>query len=1262
MHKIKLKYFLFFLGFVFVNILNAYPTTSEKKEKLYVAGGYNAVPYSYYDQNGNAAGFDIDLFLSLTKVTNYNPEIKLYNWADARKDMEQGKYDVLLGIVSTDLRGKKVDFTEPYLFLENVIVVRKGENKINSATDLKEKEIIVVKESKNYEDVIKSGFTPNVISVSSPEQALLLLASGKHDCAVVLKIQADYLINDRLLINLKSLDKPFSSSEYCFAVRKGDSTLLHRLNTGLEVLRLNKEYEKIYNKWFNESKTEIHGENRKIYYLLIAICILTAFILILIFNSLAQRKRIKKKTEEFQKELTDRKRIETILIEREELLNQASKIARLGNWVWDGNTNVLICSPEVFDILGFVNQADTLSVDDFYSSMHSDDREMVKQAVQKSFLQRNDFEAEFRVVHPGGTIKHVRSKAVFSFVNGKTLSMTGVMQDITEYKTALLKVEYSNRLNSFLSQVNEAIVHYPNIDKLFYEICRIGVEFGKFELVWVGIVDVKSGWVKAESSFGNGKEYFAVQKISIKDDNYGRGTVGLAYRNGTYAYINDLTNSDKNLHAKRESLQLGFRSEASFVIKKEAKIIGTISYYSNELNFFNESEIKLLEEIADNISFAIDNVEKENVRKITRRALQESQKKYLSVFNAVSDPIFLLDQNSGSILDANEAACRLYGFSYDELLNKKIMDISAEPNETAVTLIDKIEVITNRFHKRKDNSIFPVEVMSTYFVQDNRKFSVAVIRDLTETLKSKEKLLESEKRYSSLFQHNRAVMILFESGTGAFVDVNPAACKFYGYSKEHFLNMTIADINTLTTKECFEEIEKVTKYESSQLFFKHRLAGGEIRDVEAFTGAMNLIGKQVYYSIIYDITERRKAELELIAAKDKAEEANRLKTSLLGNMSHELRTPLTGILGFSQILLEEISDDFLKDMVDKILRSGKRLMTTLNSILNISELESNKYDVRLTELNLAYSIKNRLYDFEKNAAEKKLTFEFKSLDNEIFVYSDENFLNQILESLVDNAIKYTEIGGVEVIVDSENDDGNFWGVLKVVDTGIGIPSDLHNMIFEEFRQASEGFNRSFEGSGLGLTLAKKMVALLGGSIHLESELGKGSVFTVRFPGYLEFASEQNVSAIVDLDITDKIDTISFEMTNLSEIKTKGEELPLVLLVEDNYINSDVTIMFLRGICTIDHALDGENAINMAATNQYNAILMDINLGGKMNGIEALKEIRQIPGYELIPVVALTGYAMSGDKDRLMNEGFDNYMSKPFEKDDIVNLVKMIIKK
>jgi signal transduction histidine kinase len=239
---------------------------------------------------------------------------------------------------------------------------------------------------------------------------------------------------------------------------------------------------------------------------------------------------------------------------------------------------------------------------------------------------------------------------------------------------------------------------------------------------------------------------------------------------------------------------------------------------------------------------------------------------------------------------------------------------------------------------------------------------------------------------------------------------------------------------------------------------------------------------------ILDITD-------LTAGKEKAEEMNRLKTSIMNNMSHELRTPLIGIMGFAEILETEIEDPELKNMVSMIHMGGKRLSETLNHILNLSKIESEKLSVENKVFNLSQVTGKRVANYEGVAKIKGLCLETIITDENIIVNMDERIYSQILDNLVNNAIKFTSNGGIKVILDKENEQA----ILKVIDTGIGVAEEDFNLIFEEYRQVSAGLSRSYQGSGLGLTITKRFVEKLGGKITLESKIGTGSTFTVILP-------------------------------------------------------------------------------------------------------------------------------------------------------------------
>lgn len=377
--------------------------------------------------------------------------------------------------------------------------------------------------------------------------------------------------------------------------------------------------------------------------------------------------------------------------------------------------------------------------------------------------------------------------------------------------------------------------------------------------------------------------------------------------------------------------------------------------------------------------------------------------------------------------------------------------------------------------------------------------------------------------------------------------------------------------------------------------------------------------------LLIDITEQKKTELELRTAKEKAEEMNRLKSSFLANMSHELRTPMIGIMGYAELLSSQITDPGIKEMSDGIISSSKRLTDTLNSILDLSRIEANKIEVYYETLDVNMIIGQVFKLFDVNAQRKKLNFNLSLCEN-VSAQLDKTLLHQILTNLIDNAIKFTDSGSITI--KSALNNSNV--VINVIDTGIGISENSLSYIFDEFRQGSEGFSRKFQGSGLGLTITKKFVELLNGTIKVISEENKGTNFILSFP-------------------------IKADMN--TEKKDKEKKL---LIVDDDPISRDLLFRFLRNDYSVDFACDGLEALSKINENIYSLILMDINLGKGMNGIEVTKKIRTKKDYAQTPIIALTAYAMQGDKEEFINAGCTSYISKPFYKRDLITVIETFI--
>ncbi len=259
-------------------------------------------------------------------------------------------------------------------------------------------------------------------------------------------------------------------------------------------------------------------------------------------------------------------------------------------------------------------------------------------------------------------------------------------------------------------------------------------------------------------------------------------------------------------------------------------------------------------------------------------------------------------------------------------------------------------------------------------------------------------------------------------------------------------------------------------------------------------------GKKCVHLLINDVTQRKHYEESLIKAKEEAEDLNRLKSSFLLNMSHELRTPMIGILGFAEVLAEKEGDQETRELSEHIYSSAKRLMNTINNILEYSKIESGNFAMSKGSFDLVEAIADVCKQYEPQLAHKNLFLNYFSGLESYECYSDREIFLIVLGHLLQNAIKFTNQGGITISCLSAIEDTEHFLVLKVNDTGVGIHEDDLDLIFKEFRQASEGIGRYFEGTGLGLTIAKAYIEKMGGTIQVQSSLGQGSSFIVRIPG------------------------------------------------------------------------------------------------------------------------------------------------------------------
>ncbi len=265
----------------------------------------------------------------------------------------------------------------------------------------------------------------------------------------------------------------------------------------------------------------------------------------------------------------------------------------------------------------------------------------------------------------------------------------------------------------------------------------------------------------------------------------------------------------------------------------------------------------------------------------------------------------------------------------------------------------------------------------------------------------------------------------------------------------------------------------------------------------------------------------------------------------------------------------------------------------------------------------------------------------------LFANVDEQIFRQIINNMVNNALKYTYTGGVVVSIDSITEDSHPFIRISVKDSGIGIPEESLGLIFQEFRQVSEGFNRHFEGTGLGLTITKNFVEMMNGQIKVKSTIGSGSTFTVMFP-LIEVFEQVEVKQETPTDYG-----------NFSKKIIIPGNKPNLLVVDNDESSRDIIKLFLKDFCEMEFADSGEKAFRLVNDKKFDIILMDINLGKGMSGVETTKEIKKINSYKNVPIVAITGFAMRGDREEFIQAGCTHYLSKPFSRTKLIKLLSEI---
>lgn len=527
---------------------------------------------------------------------------------------------------------------------------------------------------------------------------------------------------------------------------------------------------------------------------------------------------------------------------------------------------------------------------------------------------------------------------------------------------------------------------------------------------------------------------------------------------------------------------------------------------------------------------------------------------------------------------------------------------------------------------------------------------------LTET--TAQKRAEVELRKLSVAVEQSPAMVLITDTKGTIQYVNPRFTETTGYSAAEVLgqNPRLLKSGKMSLNAYRSMWKTIHSGKTWRGEFRNKKKDGSLYwEAASISPIRNAADKITHFlAVKEDITERKEAEnelretnlyLELATARanemaSQAEMANIAKSDFLANMSHEIRTPMNAIIGFSDILADENLTEEQADFVNTIRQSGKNLLAIINDILDFSKIESGKLDTEKIECSLESLLGNVSAMLRPKSVEKGLDFNIlRQSELPVTIYTDPTRVSQCLTNLISNAIKFTETGHVHVLVSLEQRAGQPFICFDIEDTGIGIPASKQQAIFESFSQADGSTTRKFGGTGLGLTITKCLAKLLGGSVSVQSQPGKGSVFSLRIPTGVDVASQPF----------------------LSEDKLKAPEKPSsptasqgytghILVAEDNSTNQKLIELLLTKMgLNITVVADGQQAVDAATTQPFDMIFMDMQMP-VMGGHEAVGILRE-KGMTL-PIVALTGNAMAGDEQECLDAGCDGYIAKPIDRNKL----------
>jgi PAS domain S-box-containing protein len=843
-----------------------------------------------------------------------------------------------------------------------------------------------------------------------------------------------------------------------------------------------------------------------------------------------------------------------------------------------------------------------------------------------------------------------------------------------------MKQEELRRLNRALralTECNKEMMRAADESTFLKRVCDVLVDQSGYRMAWVGRPeqdDAKS--VKLLATAGMDEGYVAAAHITWADDERGRGPTGTCLITRKPVVIRDIRNHPSMKPWCEHAIRRGFAASASLPLVHGETLFGALMVYSESDSAFDENEMVLLGELADDLAFGMASLRNRAAREQAEKALTQLNTELEQRVRERTAEVFDLYNNApcayhsldsiGVVQQINDTELAWLGYERQEIQGRMRLSELMTPSSAA-----RFEKVYPEFvaggttleleweMRRKDGSVF-VMLISTSALRDEKGRylrSRSHGSNITERKRLELGLRESEEKYRLLFETSRDAIILTDV-TGVFLDCNAATLEMFGYAdKQILLNQGLRVLfakqqpDGRDSREALKNIIEILRNNPYHFFeWQHVRADGSEFPAEVVVSSAEIHGRRILHGIIRDISARKKYENELRLAKEAADQANRAKSLFLANMSHEIRTPMNAVLGFSQLLSRDpaLSGD-QRQQVATISRNGEHLMEIINDILDMARIESARVTVETSPCDLHVLIDDMERLFGRRARDKNIRFSVEGRDEvPSRILTDAAKLRQVLTNLLSNAVKFTGEGGQIVLRTgfARESGGNIRLFAEVEDTGTGIAPEDMPRLFEPFFLTKSG-KRMHGGTGLGLAISHEYVRLMGGELTVDSQPGAGSMFHF------------DILAMGVPEPTDSIDESHDVQVHKAVRIQPGQPSCRVLVADDAPENRYLLERMLKPVgFEIRCVENGAEAVSMCDEWHPNVVLLDLHMP-VMDGFEASRLIRAAHG-TTIKIVVLSASVLDDGRQQVLGDGADAFIVKPFEFAELLECIKRLI--